>query len=244
MNPSAYSEMARAEGGHWWFVGRRQIIASLLSRLFPSDNIDILEVGCGTGGNLAMLSDFGRVTAVEKNAWAAEYAQNKFGGRTDVLSADFLELDFSGRRFDLICAFDVLEHLQDDVSALQRMADMLADNGRILVTVPAYKWLWSNHDRKLHHYRRYHRNELVVMINSLPLKIEFISYFNCLLFPLSVCLRALDVFLLKDLSSQTSYVDGLLNTMLLKIFSSERHLLRYARLPFGLSLLVILRNPP
>lgn len=242
MNPSAYTEMARAEGEHWWFVGRRQIIASLLSRLIPSDKIDILEVGCGTGGNLAMLSDFGRVTAVEKNSWAAEYAQNKFGV-ADILFADFLELDCSGRQFDLICAFDVLEHLQNDVYALQRMVDMLADNGRIIVTVPAYKWLWSNHDRKLHHYRRYNRDELIKKINQLPLNIEFISYFNFLLFPLALCLRCLDILLFKGWSSQTNHVDGLLNKILLKIFSSEQHILQHAHPPFGLSLLVVLRNP-
>ncbi|TAK61352.1 class I SAM-dependent methyltransferase [Methylobacter sp.] len=242
MNPSAYMEMARTEDEHWWFLGRRQIIASLLSRLFPSGKIDILEVGCGTGGNLAMLSDFGRVTAVEKNSWAAEYAQNKFGGYANVLFADFLELDCSGRQFDLICAFDVLEHLQDDVCALQHMTDMLADNGRIIVTVPAYKWLWSNHDRKLHHYRRYNRDELIENIHQLPLNIEFISYFNCLLFPLALCLRCLDILLFKDWSSQTNHVNGLSNRILLKIFSSEQYLLRHARPPFGLSLLVVLRN--
>ncbi|HEY8099064.1 MAG TPA: class I SAM-dependent methyltransferase [Methylobacter sp.] len=243
MNPSAYLEMARTESEHWWFVGRRQIIASVLSRLFPSDKIDVLEVGCGTGGNLAMLSEFGLVTAVEKNSWAAEYTRDRMDIRANVLSADFLELDFADRKFDLICAFDVLEHLPDDVDALQRMAEMLADNGRILVTVPAYQWLWSNHDRKLHHYRRYNRNELIGKINQLPLKIELISYFNFLLFPLSVCLRGLDAILVKDWSSQTSHVSGFLNTILLKMFSAERLLLRHARLPFGLSLLVVLRNP-
>lgn len=101
MNPSAYTGMARTEDKHWWFVDRRQIIASLLSRLLPSDKVDILEVDCRTCGNLAMLSGFGRVTAGEKNSWAAEYAQNKFGDYANVLLADFLELDCSGRRFDL-----------------------------------------------------------------------------------------------------------------------------------------------
>lgn len=244
MNPNIYLDMAQTEAEHWWFVGRRQIIASVLLNLFPSNNIDVLEVGSGTGGNLVMLSEFGHVTAVEKNAWAAQYTQNKFGKDINVLSVDFFELDLAGRQFDLICAFDVLEHLQDDVSALRRMTDMLTKNGRIVLTVPAYQWLWSRHDQNLHHYRRYSRNELVKKINQLPLEIEFISYFNFLLFPLAVCLRVVDALLVKDWSSQTSYTNSFLNRTLLKIFASERYLLRYIRFPLGLSLLAVLRNSP
>jgi SAM-dependent methyltransferase len=188
MNPDAYREMANIEKRHWWFAGRRRIIESMLTRLKLPAGSNILEVGSGTGGNLEMLLKFGSVTAVEKHPWAVRYTQDRFGTNLRVLEGDFLDLAFAGEKFDLICAFDVLEHLPDDVAALRRMHQLLADNGRIILTVPAYRWLWSGHDERLHHCLRYARKEL------------------------------------------------------LAIFAAERFILRKRSLPFGLSLLAVLRK--
>jgi len=124
MQPEVYREMARVQEDHWWFVGRRKILACVLSRLCLPTDAEILEIGCGTGGNLAMLAGFGRLQALECDVTALDIAGNL--GICQVHPGGFPgPLPFEVDRFDLVCMLDVLEHIVDDQNALGHAASLL-----------------------------------------------------------------------------------------------------------------------
>lgn len=241
MNPAAYIEMAETEAGHWWFMGRRAILSKMLESLALPQNSKILEVGCGTGGNLKMLAKYGEVSAIEMDATAREIAAKKTNNLFDIRSGYCPDdIPFHESQFDLICIFDVLEHIEKDAETLISLKKLLKKNGRILITVPAYQWLYSPHDEFLHHKRRYSAKELrekFVISGLQPLKI---SYFNTILFPMAVAVRLKDKLLCKQTSTGTNVPPAPINKLLTTIFGAERFLVNHFELPFGVSLICVL----
>lgn len=242
MNPEAYLEMAETETHHWWFAGRRSVMAFLISKFDLPAEARILEIGSGTGGNLQMLSAFGRVSALEMDAAALSISAKKTGGHFDIRAGCCpADIPFPGEKFDLICFFDVLEHIEEDVATLVATKKMLAQGGRMLITVPAYRWLWSAHDEFLHHKRRYSALELREKAAAAGLRVERISYFNTLLFPLLAAARFMDRLRGSSSASGTGTPPPLINGVFRQLFSAESFLLGSLNLPFGASLLAILR---
>lgn len=241
MNPNAYLIMAETEAEHWWFRARRQIFRHLIKGLRMPTIQNVLEVGAGTGGNLAMLSEFGAVHAVEMNEVARKIAINRTAGIFDVRAGSCPGAipDF-GKKFDLICLFDVLEHIDEDVETLSKLEKFLSQGGKILVSVPAYPWLWSNHDVNLHHKRRYTQRSLKEKVRKAGLTVTRISYFNTLLFPLVALLRLKDRLTKKANSDGTSIPPAGINWILFELFQVERFFLDRVSLPFGLSLFAVL----
>lgn len=242
MTPAAYLEMAETEDQHWWFVARRAIILSVLEGLNLPRDAAILEVGSGTSGNLEMLGRFGRVSAIEMDDTARRISAEKTGGRFDIRAGVCPgEIPFSGERFDLICLFDVLEHIEEASPTLAELRKHLAPGGLILVTVPAYRWLWSAHDVFLHHKRRYTAGLLRAQADAAGLVPDRISYFNTLLFPLAAVMRMLDRLRGRTVASGNDVPAAPVNALLRSVFAAERHLLKAVNLPFGVSLLGVLR---
>lgn len=242
MSPDAYLEMARTETNHWWFKGRRAVLASLIADMALPGGARILEIGAGTGGNLSMLSAFGGISALEMDATARSIAMQKTGGRFDIRAGCCPgDIPFATAAFDLVCLFDVLEHIEDDVAALVAVRTLLAAGGRALLTVPAYSWLWSAHDRHLHHKRRYAMAELRKKAVASGLFIEKISHFNTLLFPLVALGRLKDRLLDRSAATGTAIPPAPVNAFLSTLFAAERFLLRRGDLPFGASLLAVCR---
>lgn len=242
MDRAAYEGMSAIEDHHWWFVARRLIIDTLISNggaLQPGARI--LEAGCGTGGNLALLSSYGELHAFEFDADAREMARGKgicpvnFGALPD-------RVDTDGAPYNLIALLDVLEHIDDDAASLATLGGLLAPRGKLLVTVPAIPMLWSSHDELHHHKRRYTRSTLQQAFACAGLEVERIGYFNSLLFPLAFAQR-----LLAKLLHRKEAVDTLpspfVNSALKAIFAAERHLLGRISFPIGLSLYAIARRP-
>ncbi len=243
MDPNAYVQMAETEARHWWFVARRKILASQIDSLGLRREPRILEVGCGTGGNLQMLATFGSVSAMEMNPDAITIARSKIGTRADIRQGYCPEqIPFRGEQFDLICMFDVLEHIEQDEETLRALAEYLAPGGRLLLTVPAYEWMWGAHDEFLHHKRRYSGDELKSKVRQAGFKLERISFFNTLLFPLAALVRIKERLSRSSSASGKAIPSPVVNSLLNRVFSLESALLRKVNLPFGVSLLAVARR--
>jgi len=242
MNPAAYLEMAETESRHWWFVGRRVILTRMIETLGLPPDCKILEVGCGTGGNLEMLSRFGAVSALELDDTAREIAENKTSNRFDIRAGHCPdEIPFENQKFDLICMFDVLEHIDQDTESLIALKNILSKNGRILLTVPAYQWLYGVHDEFLHHKRRYSAKQLERKTAAANLVSSRISYFNTILFPLAAIIRLKEKLFRSNVATGSQIPHTFINNLFSKVFGSERFLLERINLPFGVSLLCVLQ---
>jgi SAM-dependent methyltransferase len=238
MERVVYQQMAELDQRHWWYRARREVLAELIRRVVdPPKDAHILEIGCGTGHNLAMLGDFGKVDALELDDESRAHAEKRLG--RSVMSARLPQLTgVAERHYDLIGAFDVIEHIDDDHSALASIATRLKPNGKFVMTVPAHQWMWSAHDVVNHHRRRYSKRRLKSLIENSPMKLEHIGYFNSLLFPLAVADRLLSKLRKKD-DIDLKLPAPPLNRALERTFAAERHLVGRLPLPPGLSLFAV-----
>lgn len=239
MEPYLYPQMAALEKKHWWFSARRVIINHLFNKLKLMTNAEILEVGCGTGGNLLMLSQYGRVYAVESNDIAKNFAKNR-DTDAEVESGSLPDnIPFDGKQFDLIVLFDVLEHVKEDADSLRILFSRLKLNGYLFITVPALPVLWSEHDENYHHHRRYLKIGLRQLVENAGYQVIITSYFNFFLFPMIFATRYLQSFSKKK-HNNDFLPPYWLNWLLEKIFASERYFInRRMSLPIGVSLLLL-----
>lgn len=197
----------------------------------------MLEAGCGTGGNLKLLRRYGELDAFELDDVARIHARKSSG--IDVQPGHLPDgMGNLTGPYNLIGLFDVLEHVRQDVESLHSLKGLLAPNGKIILTVPALPVLWSSHDVRHHHHRRYTRKTLDYALNQAGLKIEYISYFNFFLLPLAI-LQRMAGRLAGGQAAPDFEPPRLLNTLLATVFASERALLAFARLPIGLSICAI-----
>ena len=239
MEPEAYLDMAAVEARHWWFAGRRRILGAVIGSLRLPANARILELGSGTGGNFALLAQFGSVTAVEMNETAREISMARGGGAAVHHGMLPDNLPFDGHEFDLVCLFDVLEHVEQDEAALREIRALLAPGGRALITVPAHPSLFGPHDAALHHKRRYSRAQFQARLRAAGLRVQKLSYMNMALAPLAFAMRWLERLRGATQASGTSIPPGPLNALFTQIFGAEALVLPRANLPFGLSLLAV-----
>ena len=239
MDRSAYASMSAQEQDHWWFVARRTIIDSLVRNHVPlPSDARILEAGCGTGGNLAMLAQYGALDAMEYDADARALATARGLCRVEAGALPGA-IGFEDARYNMIALLDVVEHIDEDEASLQALGTRLAPDGRILLTVPAAPWLWSDHDVLHHHKRRYTHEGLLEVIRAAGLKVEVSGYFNSLLFPIAVAQRVAHQLLRRN-TPLDARPSPFVNAALQRVFASERHLIGRVPFPMGLSLYAIL----
>jgi SAM-dependent methyltransferase len=233
-----YAGMAEHDSTHWWYVARRDVLASVIGRevrLPPAPRI--LEIGCGTGHNLAMLSRFGDVDAVELDTYAREIATQRLG--RPVANAALPELPgIPEDRYDLVALLDVLEHVEDDRAALKAIGTRLRAGGTLLLTVPQFPWMWTGHDEASHHFRRYTKSSLRSAVADAGMKLDLLQSFNSLLFPLAVADR-----LVARVTGRQGSDDvpppAPVNNLFTKVFAFERYLVGRVPMPPGLSLIAL-----
>lgn len=181
MDPRIYEQMQAVEDDHWWFRGRRQVIAAMLGGVAAGPSGRVLDAGCGSGGNLGTYTRFGDVLGVDMDTNALGHALGR--GYRAVGMASLGALAFRDAAFDLVCATDVIEHVEDDGGALREFLRVTAPGGRLLVTVPAYRWLWSDSDVQLGHHRRYTAPQVEQRCREAGWRVRRTSYFNTVLLP-------------------------------------------------------------
>jgi SAM-dependent methyltransferase len=242
MERKVYEQMAQLDQRHWWFTARRRILAELIERVArPPKDARILELGAGTGHNLAMLSRFGTVEASELDSAARELASERLGREVKEAALPDLSM-FPAESYDLIALLDVLEHVPDDKGSLAAILTRLKPGGALLLTVPANPWMWSAHDVAHHHHRRYRKSEIEKLARDAGFEIELLSPFNSLLFPPIAAVRLAGKLTGKD-DSDDAMPGALVNRMLDTIFGLETSLIGRVPMPFGVSLVAVLRRP-
>jgi SAM-dependent methyltransferase len=241
MERAVFERMAELDEQHWWFVARRRILASVIRRLVrPPSGARVLEVGCGTGHNLAMLGEFGKVDACELDAVARGLASDRLG--RPVLEARLPDLSmFAEGSYDLIALLDVLEHVPDDRGSLEAIQRLLKPGGALVLTVPANPWMWSAHDAAHHHFRRYTTQQLADLFQNAGYQVQLLSFFNTLLFPLVAAARIVGKLLGRD-SADDAMPGTAVNTTLNAVFGLEAGLVGRLPMPFGVSLIAVLRR--
>ena len=179
MREAAYREHYDVEDRHWWFRGRWAVIEALLARTPLPPEPRILDAGCGTGGNLVRYGEMGQAAGVDPSADAVRFCRER--GFDTVVQAGLEQLPFEADSFDLIAATDVIEHIAAEHEALRELWRVAAPGAALLLTVPAYMWLWSEEDEKLHHQRRYTRPRLRRAVEGAGWEPRVATYFNSLL---------------------------------------------------------------
>ncbi len=245
MEQDEYRRLHELEDRMWWFRGMEQISLALIER-FATDTSElaILDAGCGTGGMLHSLSRFGSVTALDNSPDALRLAKTRKTGA--VVQASVERLPLAEKSFHLVTSFDVLYHLDvhSDTEALREIARVLRPGGTLLVRVPAYEALRSQHDQAVHTRQRYRKKELVEKLRGAGLEPVFVSYANCLLFPLALLRRGAEKLLSPAREgSEVEDYHPMLNQLLVIPLTIEAWLLRRTSLPFGLSLVAVARKP-
>ena len=232
----------RAEDRHWWYRGRRQVLERVIASLALPAGARLLDAGCGSGRNMVELARRGAVTGIEVSDTSVGVARERSAG--EVVAGSVLDMPFASESFDLAVCLDVIEHLEDDLGALRELRRVVAPGGALLVTVPAYQWLWSGHDVINHHYRRYTRRTLQRVAEQAGWRQVRTTHFNSLLLPVAMLLRILDRFSRKTTESSLDLwvPPGPLNWLLERPLLLEASLIGHGvRIPAGLSLLGVFR---
>jgi SAM-dependent methyltransferase len=232
----------QAEDRHWWYRGRRTVIERVLDGLDLPPGARILDAGCGSGRNMVELARRGTVTGIELSETSVALARAR--GCGEVVEGSVLEMPFPDASFELAVSLDVVEHLEDDVGALRELRRVVVPGGTLLVTVPAYRWLWSGHDVINHHHRRYTRRSLQCAAEQAGWRQVRTTYFNSLLLPVAILLRVLDRINTKTTESSLDLwvPPEPLNRLLERPLELEAATIaRGGRIPAGLSLLTVFR---
>jgi 2-polyprenyl-3-methyl-5-hydroxy-6-metoxy-1,4-benzoquinol methylase len=242
MNIELYRKFFEVQKKHWWFVTKKKIVLDTISRhLNKNDVINVLDIGCGSGLMLNALEKVGCTYGMDMSDEAISFSKEIFSGE---VKKGFLpdQIPYEESFFDIITALDVIEHVDQDVDSLKAMRACLVTGGKAVITVPAYMFLWSKFDEMNEHKRRYTLTELKTKLVQAGFAVEKISYYNTLLFPIVFVVRILNNVLGRDGASDVDMPNAALNLVLEKIFGLEKYLLRFIDLPFGVSILAVVRK--
>ena len=242
MKEHTYPIMFRVEQSHWWYTGRRKILSQFVAEIVrhvTGRRPRILDVGCGTGANLLMLSEFGEAEGVDISEDALAFCRER--GLEKVRLGAGEKLPYEDGTFDLVTALDVVEHMDDDLAGLREMRRVLRPDGRVLLFVPTFMFLWGLQDDVSNHRRRYRLPELRRVLEEAGFEIERMTYANITFFlPILIVRKLMKLTGIKTESENTITVSAL-NGVLGRVFGAESWILKRMNLPFGVSGLCVAR---
>ena len=236
MKKEMYEVHRLSQSSNWWFRARKEIVHSIIDKYIYHNKNNILEVGAGYGIMTEMLKEYGTVTAIEPYPDAVHYLISKSKANIKAVYPTTLDKFKTKEKYDIVAMFDVLEHIKDDGVTIAKIYALLKEKGLLILTVPAYVFLWSEHDRLNNHYRRYSKSNLLYHTNYVDFTTKRLTYFNTLLFPLALLDK---LWFARNKQSTALNPSKLVNTILYRIFSIEKILLKYFNLPYGVSILLI-----
>ena len=242
MDKNYFKRYYTLEREHWWFSARAEILMTHIRRVFANrTDLKILNIGVATGYSSQLLQQFGTVTSIEFDEECYEFTRDVV--KIPIQQGSILALDFPDNTFDLVCAFDVIEHVEDDRLAVSEMRRVAKQGGVMCVTVPAFMFLWSEHDVVNHHFRRYTAPILRGVFRKTDTN-KFHSYFNFWLFFPIALFRILSKLIPSRKTSEEASSDfgvlndGFTNKVFYQIFKSENFFLKkLIKLPVGVSIL-------
>ncbi|MBW2174134.1 MAG: class I SAM-dependent methyltransferase [Deltaproteobacteria bacterium] len=246
MEKDEFSIMFDVEKSYWWFVGKQFLVKNILRRcsLNSLKRSRILDVGSGTGTILKLLEDYGIAYGVEVSTDAIKFLKRRdlnFVVRSDAS----LSIPFKEEVFSVITCLDVLEHIDDDVTLLNEMVRVCEPGGHIILTVPAFNALWSQHDSALQHRRRYTRKQMLKRVSRLNSTVIKSSYYNTALFLPILVVRKLKPLLSGRRNTASDFfvpIPRWLNALLTLLYVTEMACLQFLNFPFGVSILLILKK--
>jgi ubiquinone/menaquinone biosynthesis C-methylase UbiE len=246
MKAEYYSEYYHLERENWWFMARKEILRDQIIKLFPGKNdLRILNVGAAFGASTIMLQEFGKTDSIEYNKDCCDFVNENY--KLNFIHGSITELPFDDNEFDLVCAFDVVEHVENDRLAIQELHRVCKPGGYTFTTVPAFKYLWSEHDVINEHVRRYTMKNYLQLFDQQKAKIYFKSYFNFFLFFPVAIYRLINSLIKKrnaiSKSDHSKITNNTISKILYGIFRSETNFLkRGIRFPVGISIMIISRK--
>jgi dolichyl-phosphate beta-glucosyltransferase len=231
--------MTGAEDEHWWHVAKRRLVIAQLQTSQPPRRC--LDIGCGGGAMLVDAAPFGPVVGTDLSVHALAHARSR--GLRALVRSEAAAVPLAGGTFATVLALDVSEHQAQPERLLAEIARVLVPGGRLIVTVPAFQWMWSYADDVLGHYRRYNRQQLIDELTAAGFTVRRASYFHSWLLPVAWVVRVGRDLVGRSASADDSALPGVFNRALLAICAFERRLIRKRSLPFGLSVLAIAEKP-
>lgn len=235
--------MSEIEEDNWWHEGRRNILQNTMGYLLKNvQKPMILDVGCGTGGTSNAFLKFGNLVGTDFSFSALKLASKK--GLENIFRCTLTSIPLQERVFDIITALDVIEHVKDDSVVLLEIKRLLKQDGHVIITVPAFQFLWSEHDIALSHYRRYTTSTLTKILDHSGFEIVRISYFVSFIFPFYALYRILTRNSINKEKPKTvrRTFPKVVNNLFEKLMLIENRMLKNVNLPFGVSLICIARK--
>jgi SAM-dependent methyltransferase len=239
MYPNEYRVMFELEDEYWWYRGVRALLTSWLARYAPRP-ARILDGGCGTGANLRLLERYGTVLGVDIAETALEFCRARGIAPERLMLASLTELPFPDNFFDIVVSLEVICNIPDDQHALDEIARVLRPGGRAIVHVPAYPWLWSEHDVAVGHQRRYSARDLHTKLARAGMSVEHLTHTNALMFPVIAAKRLLRRN--HHIQSDLTPLPYALNALLSLLYIAEIQLVVRTRVPWGVSLVALARK--